>query len=101
VVRAALPGIKQEDVKVSIHGHILTISGERRMNGDGDGNGTRYVVREYPNGQWRRSMTLPQEVESARVRATYENGVLELHLPKAAPDRGRVVPINGQTDPPG
>ncbi|MBV9168949.1 MAG: efflux RND transporter permease subunit [Chloroflexi bacterium] len=101
VVRAALPGIRQDDVEVAIHGHTLTISGERRLGGDG--NGTRYVVREYPTGRWRRSMALPQEVESAGVRATYEDGVLELYLPKVAPDGGRIVPINEQagTAPPG
>jgi HSP20 family protein len=99
LVRAALPGIREEDVEVSIHGHTLTISGERRV--DGAGNGSRYLVREYDTGRWQRTMALPQEVESAGVRASYEDGILEVRLPKAAPDSARKVPINGQADPPG
>jgi HSP20 family molecular chaperone IbpA len=97
LVRAALPGVRPEDVDVSIHGHTLTIAGQRRV--DGEANGHKYLVREYDTGHWMRSMALPQEVESAGVRASYQNGILELHLPKAAPDSKRKVPIDGR--PPG
>jgi HAE1 family hydrophobic/amphiphilic exporter-1 len=92
LLRAALPGIKQQDVDVSIEGRVLTISGERR--GDGDGNGATYLVREYETGRWQRSMALPQEVDSAGVRASYENGILEVRLPKVAPGPARKVPID-------
>ena len=95
VVRAALPGIKQEDVEVSIHAHTLTIRGERR-GGNGQTDGT-FVVQEYPTGRWERSMVLPQEVESAGVTASYEDGILELRLPKAGPTATRTVPINGHS----
>jgi HSP20 family molecular chaperone IbpA len=95
LVRAALPGIKQEDVEVSIHAHTLTIRGERRGgNGPTDAS---YVVQEHPTGRWERSMVLPQEVESAGVTASYEDGILELRLPKAGPTATRTVPINGHS----
>ncbi|MBV9580668.1 MAG: efflux RND transporter permease subunit, partial [Chloroflexi bacterium] len=93
VIRAALPGIRLEDVDVSIHGHTLTISGERRVDRESDG--AKYLVQEYETGQWHRTLALPQEVESSDVRATYENGILEVHLPKAAPGTARHVPIDG------
>jgi HSP20 family protein len=92
LVRAALPGVKQQDVEVSIHGHTLTISGERRLDGDTD---KKYLVREYETGRWQRRMALPEEVEKADVHARFEDGILELHLPKAAPESARKVPING------
>jgi HSP20 family molecular chaperone IbpA len=96
VVRAALPGIKQEDVEVSIHAHTLTIRGQRRGGDDGHTDGS-YVVQEHPTGRWERSMVLPHEVESAGVTASYEDGILELRLPKAGPTATRTVPINGHS----
>jgi HAE1 family hydrophobic/amphiphilic exporter-1 len=90
LVRAAIPGIKQDDVEVSIHGHTLTIRGERH-----DGDAGSYLVHEYESGQWQRSMALPQEVESKAVTARYADGILELRLPKAGPGDGRTVPIDG------
>jgi HAE1 family hydrophobic/amphiphilic exporter-1 len=95
LLRAALPGIKQEDVDLSIEGHVLTISGERRAQGsDGDGNGATYLVHEYETGRWQRSLALPQEVDTEEVRASYQNGILEVRLPKVAPGPARKVPID-------
>ncbi|MBV9323519.1 MAG: efflux RND transporter permease subunit [Chloroflexi bacterium] len=93
VIRAAMPGIRLEDVDVSIHGHTLTISAERHVDGERDG--VRYLVHEYETGRWQRTMALPQEVDGADVRASYENGILEVRLPKAAPGAARKVPIDG------
>jgi HSP20 family molecular chaperone IbpA len=97
LVRAAVPGIRLEDVEVSIHGHTLTISGERRTAAEGDG--AKYLVHEYESGRWQRSMALPQDVESAGVHASYDSGILEVRLPKAAPEAVRNVPIDER--PPG
>ncbi|MBV9172129.1 MAG: efflux RND transporter permease subunit [Chloroflexi bacterium] len=102
LVRAALPGIRQEDVDVSIEGHTLCIRGERRgasvgngrVSTNGSGNG-QVVLQEYDTGHWERSMVLPQEVESDQVTARYEDGILELRLPKAGPASRRHVPIDG------
>jgi hydrophobic/amphiphilic exporter-1 (mainly G- bacteria), HAE1 family len=90
LVRAALPGIKQDDVQVSIHGHTLTIRGQRLPDAQ---PGERWVMREYATDHWERSMVLPQEVESKDVTASYEDGILELRLPKAGPASRRQVPI--------
>jgi HSP20 family molecular chaperone IbpA len=90
LVRAALPGIKQDDLQVSIHGHTLTIRGRRQPDGE---PGERWVLREYVPGSWERSMVLPQEVESDEITASYEDGILELRLPKAGPASRRQVPI--------
>jgi HSP20 family protein len=93
LVRAALPGVKQDDVQVSIHGHTLTIRGQRQPDGEGDQG---WVMREYTPGAWERSMVLPQEVDSKEVTASYEDGILELRLPKAGPASSRQVPIGSK-----
>jgi HSP20 family molecular chaperone IbpA len=95
LVRAALPGVKQDDIDVSVHAHTLTIRGERHSDEPENGN---VVVQEYAAANWECSMVLPQEVESAGISARYEDGILELRLPKAAPRRS--VPINGPSGPP-
>jgi HSP20 family protein len=88
---------------VSIQGHTLSIRGERRGDANGDrdhSNGNRngdVVLQEYDTGSWERSMVLPQEVESDGVTARYEDGILELRLPKSGPAAVRRVPIDGPT----
>jgi HAE1 family hydrophobic/amphiphilic exporter-1 len=92
LVRAAVPGIKMSDIDVSVDDRTLTIRGTRHTNGH---TGGTWVVQEYAGGDWERSMPLPVEVEGATVTASYEDGILELRLPKTQPDaaRRRKVPI--------
>jgi HAE1 family hydrophobic/amphiphilic exporter-1 len=94
VVRAALPGIKLADVDVSVDSRTLTIRGARPSNGHGDG---AWVIQEYDAGNWERTMALPHEVETGGVSASYEDGILELRLPKAAASSRRSVPVTGAT----
>src|SRR4051794_27240667 len=75
-----LPGMKKEEIEISLHDGTLTISGERKTegksnNGNGD-NAERYV------GKFRRSITLPARVDSGKVQATYRDGILTVTLPK-------------------
>jgi HAE1 family hydrophobic/amphiphilic exporter-1 len=99
LVRAVLPGVMQEDVEVVIQGHTLTISGQRRLDGE---DGKRYIVHEYETGRWQRRMALPEEVEQGSVQARLANGILELHIPKAGPGPEHKVPVEVvAVDPPG
>jgi HSP20 family molecular chaperone IbpA len=99
LVRAALPGVKMEDVDVSVDTRTLTIRGTRRSHGDGDGDGDgdgAWVVQEYDAADWERSMALPAEVDGSGVTASYEDGILELRLPKTETATAtRKVPIVG------
>jgi HSP20 family protein len=92
VVRAALPGVKQDDVKVAISGHTLTI---RSCNGhDGDRiSDDEWIVQEHSPKDWERSLDLPHEVDGSAVSAEYRDGILELCLPKADPETSRPIPI--------
>ena len=82
VVRAELPGVKPEDVDITLQHRVLPISGQRREEHEeqrGD-----YHVRERRHGSFSRSMTVPEGVDEDSIRARYENGVLEVTIQWAA-----------------
>ena len=82
LIRAELPGVKREDVEVTLHERVLTISGERRAEEQREGSG--YLVRERRHGSFRRSLVLPHDVEEGRISARFEDGVLEVRVPGGA-----------------
>jgi HAE1 family hydrophobic/amphiphilic exporter-1 len=95
VVKAALPGVKQDDVEVSINGHMLTIRG--RENGHSE-EGGEWIVHEHSPTHWERSLKLPHEVDGSAISARYEDGMLELRLPKARPEAERRIPVGSGGD---
>jgi HSP20 family protein len=82
VVRAELPGVKLDDVDITLHSGVLTISGERKAEEQREGSG--YYVRERRFGSFRRSMTLPQGVDESNISARFDGGVLEVRVAGAA-----------------
>src|ERR687894_2879491 len=74
VVRAELPGVKQEDVDVTLHRGVLTISGERKAEQNREGSG--FFVRERRYGSFRPSMTLPQSADESAIKACFQGGGL-------------------------
>ena len=87
VVRLDLPGVDPKDVQVHAEGNVLTISGERRT----EEKGQDYQETSY--GQFQRSLTLPQGVETDKIAARCEHGVLEIRVPLPAQLAGRRIPI--------
>jgi HSP20 family protein len=88
---AELPGFKEKDVSVELHGNVLTISGERKHESEKkDRNYTR-VERSY--GQFCRSFTLPTSVDRDNVKATFSDGLLKLELPKKPEAKPRQIPV--------
>lgn len=82
VIQTELPGMKQEDVEITLSGPVLTISGERKAeNEEQDGN---YYVKECRYGAFSRSLALPEDVDESRVSARFGNGVLEVTVAGAA-----------------
>jgi HAE1 family hydrophobic/amphiphilic exporter-1 len=101
VVRAALPGVKQEDVQVTIHGDTLTIRNRSPRSEGGAGTDDTWIVQEHSPTQWERTMRLPNEVDGEHVTAAYKDGILELELPKVEPPPERHIPVsngNGNDD---
>lgn len=86
LIRAELPGVRLEDVELTLHERVLTISGERKAEEHKQGSG--YLVRERCHGSFRRSVVLPQEAEEGEVSACLEAGVLEVSVPGGAAERG-------------
>jgi HSP20 family protein len=93
VVKAELPEMKREDIKVTFENNVLTIEGERRFTKELPRE--RYHRVERGHGTFRRSFTLPVDVDTARVAAAYTDGVLTVTLPRREEARPRQIQING------
>ena len=82
VVRAERPGINHEDVDVTFHDGVLTISGVRKAEEEKEAAG--YYVRERRYGLFRRSLALPEDTDESKIHARFENGILEVTVEGAA-----------------
>ena len=93
LLTAELPGLTEEDVSIEMENNVLTISGEKgeeRTEGDEE---RRYHLWERRYGQFQRSFTLPRTVKGEEIRASFDKGVLRIHMPKAAEARTRQIAI--------
>jgi HSP20 family protein len=92
IVTAELPGVKKEDINVSIDGAQVTLAAEVKREKEAAGN-DRVLHTERAFGRVTRSFTLPQELDEAKVEAKFRDGVLELALPKKAAAQRRQIAI--------
>ncbi len=81
LIKAELPEIKKEDVKLTVQDNVLAISGERKYEKEEKDKKYHRVERAY--GSFLRSFTLPEDADGSRVAAEYKDGVLKVHLPKS------------------
>jgi HSP20 family protein len=79
-IKAELPGVNKEDVKVTVVGGVLSISGERKAEKEEKDKKYHRIERSY--GSFIRSFTLPEGVSSDKIDAEFKDGILRLHLPK-------------------
>jgi HSP20 family protein len=93
VLRADLPGLSEDDVKIELEDSTLTISGERKTEHESEGDG--YVRVERAFGSFTRSLTLPKGVDPAAVTAAFDRGVLEVRIPKPEQRKPRRIEIAG------
>ena len=91
-VELPLPGVKPEDVEVTVQENLLTIAAKRTWQLP---EKAQAIWQGFGSGEWKQSFTLPGEVNSDRVEASMEYGVLRLHLPKAEHVRPRTIRVNG------
>ncbi|MCC2679440.1 MAG: hypothetical protein K0R29_2016 [Pseudobdellovibrio sp.] len=87
-----LPGMRQEDIKIEVHNNNLVISGERKREKSTDKN-EKVQRYERSYGSFKRSFTLPTTVQDDKIEARYENGVLDLYLPKVAASKPRQIEV--------
>jgi len=91
-IQVELPGMKKEDFELSLQDDVLTISGERKFEEEKrEGESFR---RERVFGAFSRSVTLPSSVKPEEVKATYEDGVLTVALPKAEEAKPKKIQVN-------
>ena len=81
LIKADLPEVKKEDVKLTVQDGVMTISGERKYEKEEKGKKYHRVEREY--GSFMRNFTLPEAADGSKVSAEYKEGVLRVHLPKS------------------
>ena len=91
VVKAEVPGIDVKDIGISLTGDVLTIKGEKRQEKEEKEEDYHLVERSY--GSFSRSVRLPAEVESDRIKASYKNGILNITLPKSEKVKAKEVKI--------
>lgn len=92
LVRADLPGMKQEDISVEVSEGALTIRGERKEEAATKEGKMYRMERSY--GSFLRSFTLPAGVDASKVNASYKNGVLEITLPKFAEAKTKQIKVD-------
>jgi len=92
VVSAELPGMKKEEINISLHENVLTISGERRHERENKEGETFRSERYF--GKFQRSVSLPTKVQVNGVKASYKDGILMVQLPKAEEAKPKQIEVN-------
>jgi HSP20 family protein len=94
VLKAELPGMKKEDIDISLHGDVLTLSGERKEE---TAHEKAEVYRaERFLGKFQRTLTLPVAVNGNKVQASYKDGILTVTLPKAEEAKPKQIQIKAE-----
>ena len=93
-VKVELPGVKEEDVHVSVTGDTLTIEGEKKAESEVKRKGYYYSETSY--GSFSRSITIPSTVDTGKIEANYDKGVLEITLPKAPEVKTKKIKVAGK-----
>jgi len=89
-VRAELPGVRKQDIEITVEDNALILAGERQV---GDGEKASWHRREREGGRFRRSIEVSPRIDADRVAARYVNGVLTVELPKAAEAKPRQIAV--------
>ena len=91
LIKADLPEVKKEDVKLTVQDDVMSISGERKYEKEEKGKKYHRVERAY--GSFMRSFTLPEDADGNKVSAEYKDGVLKVHLPKSEKAKPKSIEV--------
>ena len=92
LVKAELPDVKREDIKVNVENGVLTITGERKFEKEEKGKKYHRIERSY--GSFTRSFTLPEAVKADKVAAEFKDGLLHVRLPKDESAKPKNIAVN-------
>ena len=90
-LQAELPGLTEQDFTVNVEHNLLTIASRQERTDEREENG--YVIRERRSGAFKRSFTLPEDVDADRISATFKDGLLTLRVPKTAKAQPRQIEV--------
>jgi HSP20 family protein len=96
VLRADLPGLSEDDVRIEVQDNVLTVSGDRKTEHEDKGGGYYRVERAF--GSFSRSVTLPQGIDAEKIDATFDKGVLEVRIPKPEERKPHRIAIGGGSE---
>jgi len=91
IVKAELPGVSRDDVKITLESNILTIRGEKRIDKETKEENYHRIERSY--GSFQRSFTLPTTVKNDKIDAVYKDGILTVSLPKAEEAKPKQIEV--------
>jgi len=91
LVKASIPGLKPEDIKIEVRGDVLRIHGETKK--EEEKKERNYHLREHRYTRFERSVVLPGEVLTDKAEAVFENGILRLTLPKSEVAKAKAIPV--------
>lgn len=91
VIKADLPEVKKEDIKLTVQDNVMSISGERKYEKEEKGKKYHRVERAY--GSFMRSFTLPEDADGSKVNAEYKDGVLNVRLPKSEKAKPKSIEV--------
>ena len=91
-IHAELPGMREEDISITLNNNVLTISGEKKREVKEEKDNFVRVERSY--GKFERSFSLPNNIAADRVAASYADGVLKITLPKAEEAKSRTIKVS-------
>lgn len=93
-ITAALPGVKGDELEITLDKDVLTIKGH--MQQEEEREGVRYHLRERRYGSFSRSIRLPENVNAEAIEASHENGIVTIAIPKAEAVKPKRINVNGQ-----
>jgi HSP20 family protein len=91
-----LPGMRRDEVELELENNVLTIRGTKTLQRQ-EGDDRRYHLWERRYGSFQRSFTLPRTVTAEEISASFEDGVLHIHMPKAPEAKGRKIEIKAES----
>jgi HSP20 family protein len=91
VIKAEIPDVKKEDVQVSVDNGVMTIKGERRQEKEEKGKKFHRIERQY--GSFRRSFSLPENVDTGAISASFKDGLLTVELPKTTKSKPKSIAV--------
>ena len=94
VVKASLPGLKAEDVQISVESNVLSLRGQ--FSQESEKKEATYHIRERRSGAFERSVMLPTDVQTDKAKADFEDGILTITLPKAETVKPKTITIKAK-----